>query len=86
VINKLKKIANRLKELEYLSSSQTSPYNRMVNNIKKINKMRKKLCGKRLAMKSKGNEFKWLNYTFGPRVLTNSRKWSCLFQIEQNRP
>jgi len=27
-----------------------------------------------------------LNYTFGPRILTNSRKWFCLFQIEQNRP
>ena len=29
---------------------------------------------------------KRLNYTFGPRILTSSRKWSCLFQIEQNRP
>jgi len=28
----------------------------------------------------------WLNYTFGPRVLAYSRKWSCLFKIEQNGP
>jgi len=27
-----------------------------------------------------------LNCTFGPRILTSSRKWSRLFQIEQNRP
>ena len=24
------------------------------------------------------------NYTFGPRILTNSRNWLCLFQIEQS--
>jgi len=29
--------------------------------------------------------FLWLNYTFGPCILTSSRKWFCLFQIEQNR-
>jgi len=27
-----------------------------------------------------------LNYTFGPRVLTNSRNWSCPFKTEQSRP
>jgi len=26
------------------------------------------------------------NYTFSPRILTSSRNWSCLFQIEQNSP
>jgi len=29
---------------------------------------------------------KRLNYTFGPRILTSSRKWSCFLQIEQNCP
>jgi len=27
-----------------------------------------------------------LNYTFGPRVLANSRNWSCPFKTEQNCP
>jgi len=27
-----------------------------------------------------------LNYIFGPRVLTNSRNWSCPFKTEQSRP
>jgi len=27
-----------------------------------------------------------LNCTFSPRILTSSQKWSCLFQIKQNRP
>jgi len=30
--------------------------------------------------------FNRLNYTFAPRVLTNSRNWSCPFKTEQSRP